>query len=57
MMKDSSGMLPKLHILEKTKIILYEKYDLKLREPPSENMIEVLEEIESIISEINAQIF
>ena len=50
-------MLPKLHILEKTKIILYEKYHLKILEAPSENMIAVLEEIESIISEINAQIF
>lgn len=57
MMKDSTGMLPKLHILEKTKIILYEKYHMKIKEAPSENMIAVLEEIESIISEINGQIF
>lgn len=56
-MKDSTGMLPKLHILEKTKIILYEKYHKKIREAPSENMIAVLEEIESIISDINTQIF
>ena len=56
-MKDGTGMLPKLHILEKTKIILFEKFQKKVHDAPSENMISTLEEIESIITEINGKIF